>query len=155
MVDGSESRLYSMSLRQLLHCRLFPNLSLVSRTLFLRSGLFCWPRKCLMPWMHIIRNLMSALSYSPYVSYCAILRPICAILCTLLRFFSTIWFFPVAPFGLWLLYVFFVPVCSCSWIRAPSSYQCSSLNFRLFLSELSSRNCYRTRNGYWKKSIWA
>ena len=59
------------------------------------------------------------------------------------------------PFGLGFLYLWFFPVRSCSWIGAPSSYQISSFNFRLFLSELSSRNCYRTRNGYWKKSIWA
>ena len=60
-----------------------------------------------------------------------------------------------SPFGLIFMHLLFLPVRSCSWLGAPCSYQISSFNFRLFLSELSSRNCYRTRNGYWKNSIWA
>ena len=141
-----------MSPLQLLHCQLSRDYFLLApRTLLMRSTRFA---DC--------ENTSLCCAFS------AILSQHCShFLCQLLRrpavFLPSAfnpspillypWVFPVAPLGLKFMYIFFFLFVPVPESELPALIRIPLLNFRLFLSELSSCNCYRTRNGYWKNSI--
>ena len=123
---------------------------LASRTLLIRSTRFADCENASFSSLHFPLYCVSTGSHF----WCQLMRSFLYVsLLSTFPFFSILLYHLVvllSPFGLGFAYLLFVPVPES---ELPALIRFPLLNFRFFLPELSSRNCYRTRNGYWKNSI--